>query len=104
MSPVYSHVLSKKESILYRNTEEELKHIQKKIVIYNIIGAPGAILLGLGLYGLFGAQGNAFIPILNNLDVVYGFITTGAIIMIWEFLATIPLLKRKAEIAKKRNT
>ncbi len=89
---------------MYRNTEEESQHLQKKIIIYNILGAPGAILLGLGLYGLFGAQGDAFIPILNNLNVVYGFIAVGAIIMIWEFAMTIPLLKRKSEIVKEENT
>ena len=88
---------------MYRNTEEELQHLQKKIIMFNILGAPGAILLGLGLYGLFGAEGNAFIPILNDLDIVYGFIVLGAIIMVWEFLVTIPLLKRKVEIAKKAN-
>ena len=89
---------------MYRNTEEELQHLQKKIIMFNILGAPGAILFGLGLYGLFGAKGDAFIPILNNLNVVYSFIAVGAITMIWEFAVTIPLLKRKSEIARKGNT
>jgi len=89
---------------MHRDTTEELQHLQKKVLIFNILGAPGAILFGLGLYGLFGANGDAFIPILNNINVVYGFLAVGAIIMIWEFVVIIPLLKRRSEIANKENT
>ena len=46
---------------MFRTTEEELQYINKKIVMINLFASPGAILLGLGLYGLFGAQWNAFI-------------------------------------------
>ncbi len=88
---------------MYRNTEEELKDLQKKMIMFNMLGAPGAILFALGLYGLFGAEGDAFIPILNNLNIVYGCLGIGAIIMVWEFLAIIPLIKRRAEIAKNKN-
>ena len=88
---------------MYRNTEEELQHLHKKIVMFNILGTPGAILFGLGLYGLFGAKGNAFIPILNNLEIVYGCIAIGVIIMIWEFIAIFPLLRRRSEIAKNKK-
>ncbi len=88
---------------MYRNTEEEIQHLHKKIIMFNILGFPGPVLFGLGLYGLFGAEGNAFIPMLNNLNIVYSCIAIGAIIMIWEFIAIIPLLKRRSEIARNKN-
>ena len=89
---------------MFRNKEEELKHIQKKLLITNIIGVPGAILVGLGLYGKFGANGDAFISILNDQNYVHGFIVAGGIIMIWEFFTMIPLTKRKTELMNKENT
>ena len=88
---------------MFRTNEEELQYINKKIVMINLLATPGAILLGLGLYGLFGAQGNAFIDILNNQNVVYGCLVVGAVIMLWEFVAVIRLLIRKSEITKNKN-
>lgn len=84
--------------------EEELKNIQKEIVKVNILGSTGPILLGLGIYGKFGANGDAFIEILNNINVVYSFIIGGVFIMIWVFAVVLPLLKRKSKILNENNT
>ena len=88
---------------MFRNKEEELKHLQKKLLIKNIISTPGAILFGLGLYGKFGANGDAFISILNNQNYAHGFIVIGGIIMIWEIFTMILLIKRKSVLMKKEN-
>lgn len=88
---------------MFRNKEEELKHLRKKLIFTNIIGSPGPILVGLGLYGKFDANGDAFISILNNQDYVHGFIVVGGIIMLWEIFTMIPLVQRKSELMNKKN-
>lgn len=80
--------------------EEELNHIRTKIIVLQVIDFPGAIMLGLGLYALFGANGNAFIDILNNQTVAYALTGSGAAIMVWVMVKMIPLFKRKAELQK----
>ncbi len=86
------------------SNEEELQRIKKKIIILNLLGTPGLILLGLGLYGLFGANGDAFHPALNNSNVIYSFIGVGAVSQIWEFTRYLSLLKKKAELINDKNT
>ena len=84
--------------------EEELSQIKSKIIKINIIGYPGLILLGLGLYGLFGAKGDAFHPMLNDMKVVYGFIAYGIASVIWEFTKLIPLYRKKEKIINEKST
>lgn len=91
------------ETRMHINKDEELRQIHRKLLITNIIDAPGAILLGFGLYGVFGANGNAFIDILNNQNIVYGAIVVGGAIMAWSLLKMLTLLKRKAEIMSEEK-
>jgi len=44
------------------SAEEKVKQL-KKLALLDI---PGSILIGLGLYGKFAANGHAFHPFLNN--------------------------------------
>jgi len=90
--------------ILDKSREEELSQIKSKIIKINIIGYPGLILLGLGFYGLFGAKGDAFHPMLNDMKVVYGFIAYGIASVIWEFTQLIPLYRKKEKINNEKNT
>lgn len=79
---------------MFRSKEEEQKYIQKKMLAASLLGAPGTILLGLGLYGKFDANGEAFVSVLNNPAYVNGFIVLGGVIMIWEFVVVFRLAKR----------
>ena len=88
---------------MHRDTDEEVRHIQKKLILINILGTPGAILLGLGLYALFEGRGDAFIDILNDKNTVYGFIVVGALIMLWEMVTMVSLHKRKSELREKKT-
>jgi len=81
--------------------EKELQEIQKRMLRVNILASPGAVLLGLGLYGMFGAHGNAFLSVLNDPYAVNISIIAGAIVMVWEFAVVFQLLKRKAAIMTK---
>ncbi|MBE9564988.1 MAG: hypothetical protein IMF17_07055 [Proteobacteria bacterium] len=83
---------------------EKLIQINKKIVLTQVIGTPGAILLGLGIYGMFGANGDAFHPLLNDEIFVKNILIIGAAIEIWQFYVLIPLFKKRSEIMQKDNT
>jgi len=81
--------------------QQQLNEISKKIVKVQILGAPGTILLGLALYAIFGAQGDAFHPLLNNMDVVYSMLFIGIAIMVWELITFIALVRKRAELTKE---
>ena len=84
--------------------EIELNNIKKKMIKMQIIGAPGAILLGLGLYGMFGADGNAFHPLLNDKSIVNSLLIIGVSIELWQFYVLIPLIKKQSKLAREGNT
>lgn len=86
---------------MFNNAEEKLRNINRKIIITNLVGAPGSILVALGLYGKFAVNGDAFISILNEEKVVHGCLVLGGIIMIWELLTFIRLAIQKSEIQKQ---
>jgi hypothetical protein len=78
--------------------EQQLKEVDKEIIKIGIIDAPGTIMLGLGLYAKFAANGNAFHPILNNHTVVNALIFAGAAIMVWGAFKLTTLSLKKAKI------
>jgi len=85
------------------NADHALRLIKRKMIIYNIIGITGPILFGLGMYGLFGVHGDTPDSMLNSLNVVFGFIAAGAIIMLWDIFVFLFLLWKKSRILKSRS-
>jgi len=81
-----------------------LESVNKELSKLKIIGYLSSVMLGLGLYGLFYADGNAFHPLLNNLNILYGLVTVGAAISIWETIVFIKLTKRKSKLIREENT
>ena len=82
---------------------QQLASIKREILKTQIFGIPAALLLGLGLYGLFAANGNAFHPLLDNQTVVYGMLVTGAVLDVLQMYRLIPLLKEQARIVSESN-
>lgn len=78
--------------------EDKLESINKDLIKTKIIGAPGMIMVGLGMYGMFGAKGHAFHPLLNNTDFSYTLLIVGGVIAIWEAIKVISLSKEKAKL------
>ncbi len=85
------------------NPEQRIKEIQKEIVKVSVLESPGAIMLGLGLYAKFAAQGDAFLPILNNETVVYVLLGLGVAIMVWGALRVFFLAQESAKLQKERE-
>ena len=83
--------------------EQRLKEIDREIVRVAIIDAPGTIMVGLGLYAIFGAKGDAFLPILNNQTIVTAMLAVGAAIMLWGGFKTISLTRERARLQKERD-
>lgn len=81
----------------------QLAVIRKEIIKTQVFGIPAALLLGLGLYGLFAANGDAFHPLLNNQNVVYGMLVAGAILEVLQIYRLIPLLKEQVRLLDDRN-
>lgn len=86
---------------MYANKEEELKAVRLKTVKIQFLGLPGAILIGLALYGIFAANGNAFHPALNDKTTVYALLAIGIVIELWQFFMLIPLWKKQMQLRNK---
>jgi hypothetical protein len=83
--------------------EQRIKEIDKEIVKVGIMDSPGAVLLGLALYAIFAADGDAFLPILNNQTVVYGMLVVGGAIMLWGFFKTLSLARERSRLHKEQE-
>jgi hypothetical protein len=81
--------------------EQRIKEIDKQIAKVGIIDAPGSIMVGLGLYAKFIANGDAFLPILNDQSFVNMILVFGAAIMIWGAYRTFTLVRERARIQKE---
>ncbi len=68
---------------MYSQPEDQLKKLQKEQIKASVQEMPGTIMLGLGLYGKFAANGNAFHPLLNEPTNVNLLLVLGAAIMAW---------------------
>ena len=78
----------------------ELKSIQRKMVQSQIISAPAMILIALALYGLFGADGQAFHPLLDDVTTLYIMLAVGIVIELWQLSVFLPLVRKHAIIAR----
>ena len=85
------------------NPGQRIKEVQKEIVKVSILESPGAIMFGLGLYGKFGPEGDAFLSILNNEMVVNMLLGLGALIMAWGALKIVSLAKESARLREEQE-
>ncbi len=83
------------------DAEARVKKIERDIVITGIIDAPGSILVGLGLYAKFAANGDAFHPLLNNQDVVNLMLAVGGAILIWGAVRSVSLVIEKGRLQRE---
>jgi hypothetical protein len=81
--------------------DKEMEEMQRKIKITGMFDTIGAIMLGLGLYAKFGANGDPFHPILNNETVVVSLLVLGTTSMILGASIMFILSRRKSKLARK---
>ncbi|WP_105254540.1 hypothetical protein [Pseudoalteromonas sp. T1lg75] len=80
------------------NREAQRSEINKKMLQAQLIGAPGSILFGLGLYGVFAVNGDAFISFLNEIENSYALLGIGGALMVWQFVTVIKLSIKRAKL------
>jgi undecaprenyl pyrophosphate phosphatase UppP len=83
---------------VHTDREKEAKDLERKLLWVTIIDTPGAILVGLALYGKFGANGNAFHPLLNNDTVLAAMFAVGGAIMAWGSWQVVMIARRRAKL------
>lgn len=81
--------------------ERRIKEIEKRVMIVGIIDAPGAIMVGLGLYAKFGANGDPFLPILGNENFVNVMLGIGMLIMVWGGYQALKLSREKSRLTRE---
>ncbi len=76
----------------------ELKDINKKIVMTVLLGSFGVVFFALGLYGMVSVNGNFLHPLLNDQVFVVGLIVIGVIIEVWQLYKLIPLFSQRKKL------
>jgi len=84
--------------------EYRLKEIKKKIVKIQRKGIIAPVLVGLSGYGIWGADGDAFHPLLNNTLVTYSMLGVGIVGLIWELDQLMPLFREQKKLTSNKNT
>ena len=99
-------VIYKKIGSLNMNHDREYqqKQISRKITKIQTIGSISPILVGLAAYGIWGADGDAFHPILNSTNVTYSMLGVGIIGMVWEINLLVPLFKERKKLTSGNDT
>jgi len=87
------------------STDDEIRlaDISKRItMIAMLFLAPANILVGLGIYGVFAAKGNAFHPLLNDMQACYALIAVGIVIEGIGLVRFMSLVQERARMLPKR--
>ena len=58
-----------------------VEEFNKKVTTIAIIDMPASVMIGLGLYGKFAADGDAFHPLLNDAVIINSLLILGGVIM-----------------------
>ena len=81
--------------------EEEIKQLDKKLIMLNIIDAPAMILIGLGIFGKFGANPEGLHPLLANSEVTTAMLVVGGMFAAWCGLQVFKVAQRRSELQRQ---
>lgn len=84
--------------------DEELKRTRKQIIKIRNMGVPGAILIGLGLFGIFSARTNGLLSLLSDRNIAYGILVVGIASEVWLLFIAFPVFKKHARLLRDKNT
>ncbi len=86
---------------MHHTPEEQLQTLKQQLAKVQLIEAPGTIMFGLGLYGKFAADGNAFHPLLNDPGVVSILLVAGGTVMAWGTYKLVTILREMQRVKKR---
>ena len=75
--------------------------INRKMILVQVVSAPATIMVGLAVYGLFGANGDAFWEPLNNPTVTWNMLGIGGMVMAWESFQIVKLARLKRNTSEE---
>lgn len=82
------------------NQDESFRRINRQLVLVYVLGAPGLVLLGLGLYALIGAASGELVhPILNDKKVVYACFIAGGALQVWQAWRVLKLRRERLRLS-----
>ena len=82
---------------------KSLSEVDRKMLLVNILDAPGCVMVGLGVYAKFGANGNAFHPLLENDQFVNGMLLLGVLIVAWGGSQIFKLSKERKQLLAEQK-
>lgn len=85
------------------NLKRRQQKIKKELITVLIVSFTAVLIFALGLYAKFVANGEAFLPILNNQLVVNIMLVLGASLMTWTSYKTFALAKQKRELINRHD-
>ena len=80
--------------------EQQIIEIDKKILVARLVDTPGTVIFLLAIYAKFYTDGDAFVSVLNNAQVVNSMFVVGVVLMVWGGLKIFKLRREKNRIMK----
>ena len=80
--------------------EQQIKEIDQKILVARLVDTPGTLIFLLAIYAKFYTNGDAFIAVLNNPQIVNSMFVVGVVLMIWGGVKIFKLRREKNRIMK----
>ncbi|MFT6976899.1 MAG: fumarate reductase subunit C [Shewanella psychromarinicola] len=93
--------LNKDERMTQDTKQADLARIHRSMLMIAVIDFPGAVLFGLGIYGLVAGFNQDFLPMLANPVLINIMLVTGAVIMAWGMFRMVILAREKQGILQK---
>lgn len=88
---------------MHHTPEVQLQTLKQQLAKVQLIEAPGTIMFGLGVYGKFAANGNAFHPLLNDPGVVSMLLGAGGTVMAWGTYKLVIILREMQRVKKRHG-
>jgi len=96
----YHWCLDRLKNMFKPQVEDRIKAIDKEFLKVVVIDAPASMLVAIGLYAKFAADGDAFLPFLNNQNNVNIILGLGVGISAWCVYKIMTLGREKAALKK----
>lgn len=79
------------------NEQAELAAVKRSMVMTQVVGLPGTVMIGFGIYGLWG-NGRELHSFLADPINCYGLLAVGGLIALRESVKIIKLAKRRKQL------
>lgn len=84
--------------------EQELRALNSRLIMVNIIDAPAMVLIGLGLFAKLSDDPGSLHPIFADSTATTGMLVVGVAIAAWSAIQIFSIVRRRNEIQRRRNS